>query len=255
MSKSESKRKTAAGAWPFYLFVCRTVGRVVPPWHLGAFRTAFVHRSVQPHRSDATGEVNNERLEYLGDAIIEAAVSEELFRRLPGAEEGELSRTRAQLVCRNQLNRVSKRLGLDQHIVSSSPTEINRSHLPGDALEAFTAVVFQRQGWNAARRFVRRTIANADNIAMARSHHESTNSKSTLLNEAQRAGVELLFETRQEGAGDKRFASSALVNGVTVAEGVGNSKKAAEQAAATKALRQLKAGGLDLERPKTTPKP
>lgn len=228
----------------FLLFLLRTLRRPFNPLRLDSWRVAFVHRSVRPCDPHALCEVNNERLEFLGDALIEALVSEALYERLPHAQEGALSQLRAALVCRAQLNRVALRLGFDRHIECADRHTLTTSHLPGDALEAFVAVTYQRLGWCAARSFVRRHLTDDVSLSGVCGGQSTSNPKSDLLSWAQKHHRSVRFDTREVPVerdlvvgGKKKmsgplFVCDVLLDDEVVSTAQGHNKKEAEQSAA-----------------------
>lgn len=236
----------------FYFFLVKTIGYW--PRSTEHFSKAFVHRSVSPSGHLAEAEANNERLEYLGDAVIETVVSDILYRKFPLADEGFLSHLRSNMVCRARLNTISFELGLDEYIVMSSRKDLAVSHIPGDVLEAFVAAIYLDGGMKKAFRFVQKAIANPKRIAEAQKDSDKANFKSDLVCLGEQLGVEVIFETRKAAGNLGRdedgfvlcFMSEVKVQDLVVGVGYGRSKKAAEQMAAGKVLAAVKNGDLDL---------
>lgn len=236
----------------FYFFLVKTIGYW--PRSTEHFSKAFVHRSVSPSSHLDEAEANNERLEYLGDAVIETVVSDILYHKFPSADEGFLSHLRSNMVCRARLNTISFELGLDEYIVMSSRKDLAVSHIPGDVLEAFVAAIYLDGGMKKAFRFVQKAIANPKRIAEAQKDSDKANFKSDLVCLGEQLDVEVIFETRKATGNLGRdedgfvlcFMSEVKVQNLVVGVGYGRSKKAAEQMAAGKVLAAIKSGDLDL---------
>lgn len=233
----------------FYFFLHRTAGYW--PRSTAVFRRAFVHKSVAAALKPGGVKPDNERLEFLGDAILEAVVTDILFRRFPGADEGFLSKLRSNMVCRARLNAISLELGLDQYIVVSSRKDLAVSHIPGDALEAFVASIYLDGGLARVRSFALRHIASERRIEEARGDMRQDNFKSRLVNLGDQSGVEVFFETHKLSGVDVsnsavNFISEVKVADVVVGRGEGRTKKQAEQMAAEKVLGGIEHGDIEL---------
>lgn len=192
------------------------------------------------HRS--AGRPNSERLEFLGDSILSAAVSEELFRRFPGAHEGEMTRWRAELVREPTLAAIARELDLGDRL-NLGPGELKsggfrRDSILADALEAIIGAVFVDSGWDAARTFVLSLIAaRLDAIAAEKPQKDAKTRLQELL---QGNGHELpryeLVDTRGDDH-DKVFVARCSIDALAVAaDGEGTTRRSAETAAAEAAL-------------------
>ena len=124
----------------------------VAPKNIKFYRIAFVHKSSTEKQRD--GLETNERLEYLGDAILGAVVALELYTRYPNEDEGFLTKTRSKIVNRTALNGVGKNLGLDNYITAQSSLSFEKTHILGDALEAIIGAIFVDRGYEATRKFI-----------------------------------------------------------------------------------------------------
>ncbi len=240
----------------FYFFLHRTAGYW--PRSTAVFRRAFVHKSVAASLKPGGVKPDNERLEFLGDAILEAVVTDILFHRFPGADEGFLSKLRSNMVCRARLNAISFDLGLDRYIVVSSRKDLAVSHIPGDALEAFVASIYLDGGLGRVRRFALRHIASERRIEEARRDLGQDNFKSRLVNLGDQSGVEVFFETHRLSGVDVscsavNFVSEVKVADVVIGRGEGRTKKQAEQMAAERVLGGIEHGDIELaSRPSST---
>lgn len=214
------------------------------------FIESLTHRSYLPF-AGATAAASNERLEFLGDAILNLTVAEHLFRKFPNAEEGDLTRGRARLVNRKALGAAGHNLHLDEMILASEGAKASVSKgydsLIADAFEAVIAAVYIDSGPKAAIRFIARTLLSALPDDFLISNDE--NYKSVLLELAQAHRLPPLSYAvvREEGPDhDRRFTVQALLGDTPLGVGEGKSKKEAEQRAAADALFHLRAEDFNL---------
>ena len=213
------------------------------PEHLAYYQLAFAHRS----QSDAVS-TNNERLEYLGDAILGAIVAEYLFKKYPTQPEGFMTEMRSRMVRRESLNTVALQMGLNKLVqFNQADRALSRSHIFGNALEALVGAVYLDQGYARTRQFVLRQVVKAY-MDMDLIEATDTNYKNKLLSWAQRGGRQIVYETvseKMEGA-RKVFTIAVMMDGARVVTGTGYTKKEASQDASMKALKALnvpEAGG------------
>ena len=185
---------------------------------------------------------SNERLEFLGDAVLELAVSEYLFGTLPAKPEGELTRYRAQLVCEPTLARCAADLGLGTALRLGRGEEAQggrqRPALLADALEAFIGAIYLTGGLAAAKSFVQHILHPYLTGAFVRGR----DFKTALQEKIQSTGqAEISYSTLEEKgpAHNRLFTVGLMVNGTLRAKGTGKNKKEAEQEAAEKLLQQL----------------
>ena len=214
------------------------------PERLDLYRQAFRHRSALRGQPESHRH-SNERLEFLGDAILEAVVSEHLFHAFPEADEGFLSRLRAKLVSGKALAQYALRLELGAYLEMSDEMRVQggerHTTLLADAFEALIGALYLDLGSAAAWAFVRRTVLEGRDLgALA---ERTDNFKSVLLEVAQGQGLpQPTYRVVQaEGAAHSRtFTVEAVVGGKALGEGQAQSKKAAEQLAARAALERLR---------------
>jgi ribonuclease-3 len=207
------------------------------PEHLAYYQLAFAHRS-----QGETVMENNERLEYLGDAILGAIVAEYLFKKYPMQPEGFMTEMRSRMVRRESLNALAMKMGLNKLVqFNQADRALSRSHIFGNALEALVGAVYLDQGYAKTRRFVLQQIVKAYmDIDMIEA--TDTNYKNKLLSWAQRSSHTISYDTlseKMEGA-RKIFTIAVMMNGSQVATGTGYTKKEAGQDASLKALKALK---------------
>lgn len=222
----------------FYLFICRCVGYL--PSDISLYQLAFVHKSAYSDVGKAynVDKGHNERLEFLGDAILGAVVAEILYKKFPTHNEGLLTKIRAALVSRKSLNALSLNLGFAEYIVSDSTViETRISHIHGDVLEAFVAAIYLDGGIKRVRKFVGKYIANDANIkSVLEDDVESRNYKSKIIEWGHKQHCEIVFDTHYVDGCSGEFVSYLKINDVIIAEGYGMQKKTAEQEASRIAL-------------------
>jgi len=198
---------------------------------------ALTHRSASIHLTKGFA-VNNERLEFLGDSILNAVVSDHLFHLFPNENEGFLTQLKSKIVSRVFLNEVSCKLGLPKLIHSQTPFE--KTNIPGNVLEAFIGAVYLDLGFNEAKQFVIRKVVNEADIDELL--NTETNYKGKVIDWAQKNHFVFLFETEEKEIidnGVKKFESWFVVNGERYGRGDGTSKKEAEQNAAKEAWERI----------------
>lgn len=210
------------------------------PKHLPYYRLAFTHRS----SSQEPGECN-ERLEFLGDAILGAVIAEYLFKRYPYQSEGFLTELRSRMVRRESLNNVAVEMGLKKLIqFNKQDRGLKSSNIFGNALEALIGAVYLDQGYVRTRRFILQMIVK-NYLDMDVLEQTDTNYKNQLLNWAQKGGKSLEFQDQEpRSTGNRKvFAVAILLDGKNVATGTGYSKKEASQNGSKKAIEALKIEG------------
>ncbi len=202
------------------------------PQNEDLYKLAFVQKSASLKLPDGT-HVNNERLEFLGDAILDSTVAEYLYRNFPDKPEGFLSQTRSKIVNGESLAQLAQSLGLDRFIVSHAFHFDTNKNILGDAFEAFIGALYLDQGYRAVRKFVEKRLI-AKYIDFNAVLNTDTNYKSRLLEFAQHKQIIISFDTKAT-EGDQRiphFVSEVRADDQVVATGYGTSKKDAEQDAA-----------------------
>lgn len=211
------------------------------PGNLNVYRLAFMHTSASKGTNHNGFRDSNERLEYLGDAVLGMVVAEYLFKKFPYKDEGFLTEIRSRIVNRESLNQVARKIGVDKLIEfdANRRTVLSRTSMYGDALEAFVGAVYLDKGFEFTRKFIlKRLISNhfdLDSVVQS-----NTNFKSLIIEWAQREGKEVRFEVTEQGnMHNKEFTASLMVNDELLTVGNGFSKKKAEQSASEKACEVL----------------
>lgn len=183
--------------------------------------------------------MSNERLEYLGDAVLSSIIADFLFKKFPYKEEGFLTEMRARIVSRSQLNKLSKKLGLGQMIKSGLTVNQGKS-LHGDAFEAFVGALYLDKGYNFTRRIVIKRVIDI-HLDIEKIENEDHNYKSQLIEWSQKEKIPIEFKQVEEiGNGySKQYVVEVKINSKVYASGRDYSIKGAEQLAAEKAIEIL----------------
>jgi ribonuclease-3 len=203
------------------------------PSRLNIFKLAFYHKSMN-NGEELDG--NNERLEYLGDAILSTVVAEYLFQKYPTQDEGFLTKMRSKIVKRNTLNKIADKMGLDIILSEFSQGKMSKSML-GNALEALVGAIYLEFGYTKTRNYI---ISNILMKYLDFDHLETTddNYKSKLLEYCQKNGKNVNYKLVNKYKMDKRdrFKVAVEVDGKSIAMAEDFNKKSAEQQASKRAI-------------------
>jgi len=207
------------------------------PANLSTFRLAFAHKSTPSDKAYAMQ--NNERLEYLGDAVLGTIVAEYLFKKYPNADEGFLTKMRSKIVKRQSLNLIGDNMGLDALLNEFNNTRLSRSML-GNAVEALVGAVYLESGYEGTRRFVIKRILR-QYVDVHELETFDDNYKSQLLEWCQKHGHAVSYKLISRYKHDRRdrFKIAVLIDGKKVATADDYNKKSAEQMASEKAMSSL----------------
>ena len=211
------------------------------PHNIELYKLALMHKSIA--KRNAKGKpVNNERLEFLGDAILDAIVGDIVYRHFEGKREGFLTNTRSKIVQRDTLNKLAKEMGVTQLIMSSGHSSSHNSYMGGNAFEALVGAIYLDQGYNACMRFMQKRILsqliNIDKVA-----YKEVNFKSKLIEWSQKNRVNVDFTMLDESKdknGSPVFNHKIMIEGLEGCEGTGFSKKESQQLAAKLTLERLR---------------
>ena len=222
-----------------YLSLYQIIGII--PHDISYYKTALLHKSVA--RRNAKGKpVNNERLEFLGDAILDAIVGDIVYEHFPGKREGFLTNTRSKIVQRDTLNRLAKEMGICQLILSNGQTSSHNSYLGGNAFEALVGALYRDHGYNACMKFMKQQVLgkliNIDKVA-----YKEVNFKSKLIEWSQKNKVNMefkLIENQKDKQGSPTFHFQVIMEGIPCGEGHGYSKKESQQEASKLTLQRLR---------------
>lgn len=207
------------------------------PANLTIFRTAFFHKSSV--HENAMLVMSNERLEFLGDALLSTIVAEYLFKKYPNGTEGFLTKMRSRIVKRKTLNQIADDMGLDVILREYNDTRLSDS-MKGNALEALIGAIYLEKGYRTTRRIVVSKILRSY-LDIHSLERQDDNFKSQLLEWCQKTGRDVDYKLKQKYKFEKRdrFKIAVVVNGDEVAMAEDFSKKSAEQTASRKALQVL----------------
>ena len=211
------------------------------PGNLMLYRLAFRHKSVAQIVKKGVKN-SNERLEFLGDAVLGSVVADVLFKMYPYEDEGFLTELRSKMVSRINLNALGRKLGFEQ-LVEFDTRVINtsrQSSLLGDAFEALVGAVYLDKGYDFTKNFLVNRIIKS-HIDIHTLEKTETNFKSKLIEWCQRHGKDVTFEltTNQQGENAKLFTVQANIDGEILGNGKEFNKKTAEKLAAEKACEAL----------------
>jgi ribonuclease-3 len=205
------------------------------PKQLNYFREAVTHSSIT--YVDATVEVSNERLEFLGDAILDAIIAEFLYQKFPDQDEGYLTKVKSKVVSRKTLSEIGEELGLRTILRYSQSRSINMSSLEGNAFEAIIGAIYLDGGYDVTKRIIHQYVFRKY-VDLNKVLEEEIDFKSKLFIWCQKRKLNLEFTviSEENNHGNWKYEVVAFVNGKNYGKGAGTSKKAAEQAAAKETL-------------------
>jgi ribonuclease-3 len=206
------------------------------PGNLILYKTALSHRSVREGADE-----NNERLEFLGDAVLSSIVAHYLFRKYPYKGEGFLTEMRSKMVNRQQLNEIGIKMGLKKiTIYNKYDSSLKISQIFGNTLEALIGAVYLDKGYDRTQQWVEKCVI-LPHLFIDDLETIEINIKNRLYGWANKNGKSLDFETLAENfeGGRRLFTIGALIDGELIAEGKGFNKKDASQIAAQLAVEKL----------------
>jgi ribonuclease-3 len=208
----------------------------IKPGNFSLYQTALSHRSIKEGADE-----NNERLEYLGDAVLSAIIADYLFKRYPYKGEGFLTEMRSKMVNRQQLNDVALKMGLKRiTMYNKFDNALKSSQIFGNTLEAVVGAVYLDKGYRKTQQWVLRRIV-IPHLYVEDLEQIDINLKNKLIGWASKNGKNLGFETIHEKLenGRRIFTIAAVLDGEVLSEGRGYNKKDASQIAAQIAIERL----------------
>lgn len=213
------------------------------PHDISIYNIALMHRSMHS-TSHRFRRVNNERLEFLGDAILSAVVSDIIYELYPKQQEGFLTTLRSKLVKRETLNELAVKIGLDKLVVHSGNMSMaHNSYMNGNAFEAFIGAIYYDRGYDYCMRFMKERIFNKE-INIEKMSHKEENYKSKVIEWCQRYQLQFEFvitdQKQSKTQNSPMFFAEVMVEGVSCGKGQGFSKKESHQHAAQQAYRKIK---------------
>lgn len=211
------------------------------PHDIRIYEQALLHKSTSL-RSEKGRPINNERLEFLGDAILDAIVADIVYKHFDGKREGFLTNTRSKIVQRETLNKLAVEIGLDKLIKSAARSSSHNSYMYGNAFEAFIGAIYIDRGYKRCKAFVEEKIITPY-IDLDKLSRKEVNFKSKLIEWSQKNKVEVSFELIEQFLDQESnpvFQTEVLVERVSAGTGAGYSKKESQQNAAQMALKKIK---------------
>jgi ribonuclease III len=211
----------------------------ISPSNIELYKLAVVHSSIARENGSGFKE-SNERLEYLGDAILGAAVADFLFKKFPYKSEGFLTEIRSRLVNREALNLLARKIGVGNIVQYDQKNAHLQQVILGNTLEAIVGAIYLDKGYLRTKKFVIDKLITP-NYDLEELVNSNSNFKSKIIEWAQREGKEVKFEivNVKKGKNHKEFTAQVIVDNDPKGTGYGNSKKKAEQDAAFKTCEML----------------
>ena len=211
------------------------------PHNISYYKMALMHKSIM-HRNSKGKPVNNERLEFLGDAVLDAVVGDIVYQHFPGKREGFLTNTRSKLVQRDTLNKLAQEMGINQLVLSNGHSSSHNSYMGGNAFEALVGAIYLDRGYDACMKFMKQRILakmiNIDKVA-----YKEVNFKSKLIEWSQKNRVNIEFvlcDQKKDANGNPMFTFLVTIEGIEGDKGTGYSKKESQQAACKLTLERLR---------------
>ena len=208
------------------------------PVNLHLYELAFMHKSIK--QTSSKYKFSNERLEYLGDAVLSLAVGDYLFRKYPLKDEGFLTKMRSKIVKRKTLNEISQKMGLHKILAQYSNGKVSNA-MAGNALEALIGAIYLDQGYDRTYNFIISNLLR-NYINISEIENIDDNYKSQLLEWAQKTGknVNFVMNEKEKVNGRDFFHISLYIDDKKVSESEAYNKKSAEQKASYLAINQIK---------------
>lgn len=210
------------------------------PRNVAIYELAFRHKSVATFTQNGFKH-SNERLEYLGDAVLGSVVADFLFKKFPFKGEGFLTEMRSRIVSRSSLNMLSRKLGLDKLVQASKESGMNGTSILGDAFEAFIGAVYLDRGYDFTRELIIQHIIQT-HLDIDELTEREINFKSKVIEWAQKEKKDILYQVAEEkenGKKGKLYTIELTIEGVVAGSGQDYSIKRAEQHASRQAWEQL----------------
>ena len=209
------------------------------PNNLQLFEQAFIHRSIASSQNEK--RFNNERLEFLGDAVLDAIIADIVYKHFPNKREGFLTNTRSKIVQRESLNNIALALGIDKRVSSLPYATTHHKYMYGNALEALIGAIYLDQGYRCCCKFVEERIINK-HISLDNLASREVNFKSRLLEWSQKTKLHIefnLIETLNDKDGNPVFQTSVSLENTPLGIGIGSTKKESQQIAAKAVYRKI----------------
>ena len=209
------------------------------PDDISLYEQAFIHRSINSLQNGKRG--NNERLEFLGDAVLDAIIADVVFKHFPNKREGFLTNTRSKIVQRESLNNIALELGIDKKVTSMPYATTHHKYMYGNALEALIGAIYLDKGYKYCCKFVEERIINKY-LSLDKLASREVNFKSRLLEWGQKEKLHIefeLIETFNDEDGNPVFQTSVTLKGTPLGIGIGSTKKESQQLASKAVIRKI----------------
>mgnify|MGYP002791937834 FL=1 len=211
------------------------------PRDIRFYQQALLHKSTSV-RSEKGRPLNNERLEFLGDAILDAIVGDIVYKHFEGRREGFLTNTRSKIVQRETLNKLAVEIGLDKLVKYSTRSSSHNSYMYGNAFEAFIGAIYLDQGYERCKQFMEKKILK-NYIDLDKMSRKEVNFKSKLIEWSQKNKMKVSFELIEQFLDrdyNPMFHTEVRIESLSAGTGTGYSKKESQQNAAQMALKKIK---------------
>ena len=211
------------------------------PRNIRFYEQALLHKSTSI-RSEKGRPLNNERLEFLGDAILDAIVGDIVYKHFEGRREGFLTNTRSKIVQRETLNKLAVEIGLYKLVKYSTRSSSHNSYMYGNAFEAFIGAIYLDQGYERCKQFMEKKILK-NYIDLDKMSRKEVNFKSKLIEWSQKTKMEVSFELIEQFLDhdyNPMFHTEVRIESLSAVTGTGYSKKESQQNAAQMALKKIK---------------
>ena len=211
------------------------------PHDIHIYEQALLHKSSSV-KSDQGRLVNNERLEFLGDAILDAVVGDIVYQKFEGKREGFLTNTRSKIVSRESLNHVAEQIGLSKLVKFNTRHSCHNNYMGGNAFEALVGAIYLDRGYAYCKDFMEHRIIGTY-IDLNKISRKEVNFKSKLIEWSQKNKVLLTFELIEQSLDEFNspvFVTEVIVEGIRACKGKGYSKKESQQIAAHETLNKIK---------------
>jgi len=211
------------------------------PANILLYEKAFIHRSSSIETESGHRE-NNERLEFLGDAMLNAIIADILYKKFPNRNEGFMTNTRSKIVQRESLNNLALEMGLDQLMVLSRRSNSHNNYIYGNAFEALIGAVYLDQGYRKCFEFVEKQVIDRY-ISLEKIARKEVNFKSHLIEWSQKNKLEIAFELLETFKDEDKnpvFQSSVTMMGISLGKGIGYTKKESQQLASKIAIKRIR---------------
>ena len=211
------------------------------PHDIRIYEQALLHKSSSV-KTDKGVLLNNERLEFLGDAILDAVVGDIVYQKFEGKREGFLTNTRSKIVSRESLNRIAEQIGLSKLVKFTARHSAHNSYMNGNAFEALVGAIYLDRGYEYCKYFMEHRIIGPY-INLNKVSRKEVNFKSKLIEWSQKNKVEMTFELVEQSVDEFNspvFETEVMLEGVHAGRGKGYSKKESQQIAAHVTLDKIK---------------